>query len=83
LIRSGNLSTFWLILATHETEKSSMPAIDTFDWFKKQVWDQLTDDARRALDLQRDYMLTIRNENERRRFIEDLMKDVKQSIKRK
>ena len=60
-----------------------MPAIDTFDWFKKQVWDQLTDDARRALDLQRDYMLTIRNENERRRFIEDLMKDVKQSIKRK
>jgi len=60
-----------------------MPAIDTFDWFKKQVWDQLTDDARRALDGQRDYMLTIRNENERRRFIEDLMKDVKQSIKRK
>lgn len=60
-----------------------MPAVDTFDWFKNQVWDQLTDEAQRALDGQRDYLLTIRNENERRRFIEDLMKDVKQSIKRK
>lgn len=60
-----------------------MPAIETFDWFKKQVWDQLTDDARRSLDEQRDYMLTIRNENERRRFIDDLIKEVKMSIKRK
>ena len=60
-----------------------MPAIETFDWFKKQVWDQLTDDARQTLDEQRDYMLTIRNENERRRFIDDLIKEVKLSMKRK
>lgn len=60
-----------------------MAAITTFDWFKKQVWDQLSEEARRGLDEQRDYLLTIRNENERRRFIEDLMKDVKRSLKRK
>ena len=60
-----------------------MPAIDTFDWFRKQVWDQLGDEARHTLELQRDYLLTIRNENERRRFIDDLMKDVKQSVRRK
>ena len=60
-----------------------MPAIETFDWFKNQIWDQLSDDARRTLDEQRDYLLTIRNENERRRFIDDLIKEVKVSIKRK
>ena len=60
-----------------------MPAIETFEWFKKQVWDQLGEDARRTLDEQKDYLFSIRNENERRRFIEDLMKNVKQSIKRK
>ena len=60
-----------------------MAAIETFDWFKHQVWDYLSEEARRGLDEQRDYLLTIRNENERRRFIEDLMKDVKRSVKRK
>ena len=60
-----------------------MSAIDTFDWFKKQVWDQLTDDARQSLEQRREYMLTIRNENERRRFIDELIKDVKMSLKRK
>jgi len=60
-----------------------MAAIETFDWFKHQVWDHLSEEARRGLEEQRDYLLTIRNENERRRFIEDLVKDVKRSLKRK
>jgi len=60
-----------------------MPALETFEWFKKQIWDQLSEDSRRGLDEQRDYLLAIRNENERRRFIEELMKDVKRSLKRK
>ena len=60
-----------------------MPAIDTFDWLKKQVWDQLSEDARRDLERRRDYLLEIRNENERRRFVDDLMKEVKHSTKRK
>lgn len=60
-----------------------MPAIETFEWLKRQLWDQLSEEARRGLDHQRDYLLTIRNENERRRFIEDLMKDVKRAPKRK
>ena len=60
-----------------------MPAIETFDWFKSLVWDQLSEEARRGLDEQRDYLLAIRNENERRRFIEEIMKDVRRSLKRK
>lgn len=60
-----------------------MPALETFEWFKKQVWDQLSEEARRDLDDQKDYLLGIRNENERRRFIDDLMKDVKRATKRK
>jgi plasmid stabilization system protein ParE len=60
-----------------------MPAIETFDWFKKQVWDQLSEDARRDFEAQRGYLLEIRNEDERRRFVDDLMKEVKHSMKRK
>ncbi len=60
-----------------------MAAIDTFDWLKKEVWANLADDGRRFLDLQRDYLLKIRNENERRRFVEDLMVEVKALVKKK
>jgi hypothetical protein len=49
-----------------------VPAIDTFDWFKNQVCQRMSG-----------HPLKIRNENERRRFIENLMKDVKLALTRK
>ena len=60
-----------------------MAAVDTFDWLKKEVWSSLSEDARRFLDGQRGYLLKIRNENERRRFVEELMVDVKGLVKKK
>lgn len=60
-----------------------MAAVDTFDWLKKEVWPSLSEDARRFLDGQRGYLLKIRNENERRRFVEELMVDVKGLVKKK
>ncbi len=60
-----------------------MPAIETFDWFKKQVWDQVDESTRALLDDQRGYLLEIRNENERLRFIEDVMKSVRSALKKK
>ncbi len=60
-----------------------MPAIETFDWFKQQVWSSLDDEAKKYLETQRDYLLKLRNEDERRRFIEEVMTAMKEMKKRK
>lgn len=60
-----------------------MAAIDTFDWFKKEIWQSLPEDARVRLDQKRRYLLQIRNENERRRFVEELMIEMGQRMKKK
>ncbi|MEX0602328.1 MAG: hypothetical protein WD295_03235 [Bacteroidota bacterium] len=60
-----------------------MPALETFDWFKSQVWSQLDDEHRRFIDRQRSYLFTIRNENERRRFVEELMNEIKGSNRKR
>lgn len=60
-----------------------MAAVDTFDWLRNEVWPNLSEGARRFLDSQRGYMLKIRNENERRRFVEELIVDVKGLVKKK
>ena len=59
-----------------------MPAIETFDWFKKEVWPSLDQETRDALASHREYLLTIRNEDERRRFIQEVMREVKSKMKK-
>jgi hypothetical protein len=60
-----------------------MAAIDTFDWLVKQVWPKPDAEAKRFIDDQRDYILTIRNEDERIRFIEELMHYAREAKKKK
>lgn len=59
-----------------------MPAIDTFDWFKRQLWSLTDDESRAFLRDQRQYLMTIRNEDERRRYTEEIMKDVKARLRK-
>jgi hypothetical protein len=54
-----------------------MPALETFDWFKRQIWPMIDDETRSFLNDQRQYLLNIRNEDERRRFTEEIMKAVR------
>lgn len=54
-----------------------MPAIETFDWFKNEIWPKANDDIRKFLEERREYFLHIRNENERRRLIDEIMTEVK------
>jgi len=61
-----------LILGNH-----TMPAIETFDWFKNEIWPKANDDVKKFLEERRKYLLQIRNENERRRLIDEVMTDVK------
>ena len=60
-----------------------MSAIQTFDWFKDEIWAQAGEDLRRFLQKQRAYLLDIRNENERRRFAEEIMLEMRSLIRTK
>ncbi|MBI2619170.1 MAG: hypothetical protein HYW57_03730 [Ignavibacteriales bacterium] len=59
-----------------------MPALETYDWFKKEVWSQVDDEVRKYLEDQREYLLNIRNENERQRFTHEVMDAVKRMMKK-
>ncbi|HEX9615639.1 MAG TPA: hypothetical protein VGA55_09025 [Bacteroidota bacterium] len=60
-----------------------MPAIETFDWFRQHVWPQAGEELRRLLEQQRAYLMNIRNENERRRFVEEIMLEARTLIRSK
>lgn len=53
-----------------------MPAIVTFDWLKKELWPAAQNDLRLFLEEKRKYLLNIRNENERRRFVDEVLAEV-------
>ena len=59
-----------------------MPAIQSFDWYTQQVWSSLDQETRKSLTEKRDYLLRIRNEDERRRFTEEVMKEVRSKIRK-
>jgi tetrahydrodipicolinate N-succinyltransferase len=54
-----------------------MAAMETFDWLKNEIWPQANDEIKKFLEERREYILQIRNENERRRLIDEIMTDVK------
>lgn len=58
-----------------------MPALETFDWLKNEIWPMANEDLRRFLTAQRDYLLKIRSEDERRRFTDELIRQVKDMTK--
>lgn len=58
-----------------------MPAIDTFEWFVRQFYPH-PDPATQDLILrEREYLLDIRNENERLRYVEELLQRARESRK--
>ena len=59
-----------------------MPALETFDWFKNEVWSKASEQVKEFLQERRLYLLEIRNENERRRLIEEIMAEVKMAMKK-
>jgi len=59
-----------------------MPAMETFDWFRNEVRPMVNEEIQKFLDRQRDYLLNIRNENERRRLTDGLILQVKEMMKK-
>jgi len=54
-----------------------MAAIDTFDWFAKKFYTTPDEETKLFLENERRYILSIRNENERLRYIDTLMHQVR------
>ena len=58
-------------------DEKTMPALETFDWLIKEFAPSLDEEGRKYLAAQRDYLLKLRNEDERRRFTGEVMENVK------
>jgi hypothetical protein len=53
-----------------------MSTIDTFDWYKDEAWHALSEEGKRYLESQRRFLLTLRNEDERRRLLTEVMETI-------
>ena len=58
-----------------------MAAIDTFDWFADKFYRMPDETTKQFLEKERNYILSMRNENERLRYIETLMHQVRDQQK--
>ena len=60
-----------------------MAALHTFEWLVQQLWPNPDEETKKELDRKRDRLLKIRNENERLRSVEEIMREAREMRKRK
>ncbi len=53
-----------------------MAAIDTFDWYTQKVWNVLDERARDFIKKQRRYLVGLRSEDEKKRFVFEYIREV-------
>jgi len=53
-----------------------MAAIEKFDWYVSTIVKNASPDKQRFIDDQREYLLTLRSEDERQRFIDNVIEDL-------
>jgi hypothetical protein len=58
--------------------RTPMSAIDTFNWTLQQEAPQPDESMKKFIDDKRDYLLSLRSEDERRRFVRELAVQLKQ-----
>jgi hypothetical protein len=58
-----------------------MPAIDTFEWFVQKFYPHPDSVTQELIRREREYLLDIRTENERLRYIDELVRRVRESRK--
>lgn len=58
-----------------------MAALDTFEWFTRHFYPAPDSATQEMLRREREYLMEIRNENERLRYIDELMRRVRESMR--
>jgi hypothetical protein len=59
-----------------------MAALETFGWIVKQFVSGLNVESKRFIDHHRDYLLTIRSEDERLRYLVELINQIRDMKKK-
>ena len=54
-----------------------MSALDTFQWLVADVFHSPDEPTRKMIDDKRDYLFTLRSEDERQRFVDSLVREFK------
>ena len=60
-----------------------MASIETFEWLFREFWPNPDAEGKRMIDDRRDYLLNIRSEDERRRYIGELIEQLREMKKKK
>jgi len=60
-----------------------MAALDTFDWFTSSGLKNLDEEIQLFIKTQRAYLLTLRNEDERQRFVEGVIQELRYRLLQK
>jgi hypothetical protein len=60
-----------------------MAALETFEWIVEQSLSNLDAETRKLINSQRLYLLTIRSEDERQRYLEVLVKQIRDLKKKR
>ena len=60
-----------------------MAALETFEWIVEQYLSNPDAEARKLVNSQRNYLLTIRSEDERQRYLEVLVHQIRDLKKKK
>lgn len=60
-----------------------MAALETFEWIVEQSWSNADDETRQLVNSQRNYLLKIRSEDERQRYLEVLVSHMRDSKKKR
>ena len=60
-----------------------MAARETFEWLASQFWPNPDKDAKKFIHEKREYLLNIRNENERERYVQELHVQLRELKKKK
>ncbi|HCA79770.1 MAG TPA: hypothetical protein DEP53_08555 [Bacteroidetes bacterium] len=64
-------------------ENQGMAARETFEWLASQFWPNPDKDAKKFIHEKREYLLNIRNENERERYVQELHVQLRELKKKK
>ena len=59
-----------------------MAAIESFNWFIQTNIPSPSDEVQQTIIRQRDYLLTLRNEDERQRYVEEAYHELREVLKR-
>jgi hypothetical protein len=55
-----------------------MAALDTFEWYVSELRSEISPELEQYIRSQREYIFTLRSEDERQRFVDEVVQELRQ-----